>query len=133
MTDRARIDALEERTRRFAIDIVDLVRRARIQPELRPACDQLNRAAGSVAANHRAVGRARSTREFVAKLQIVHEEADESAHWLSLLKVTNRDATVRGPIERALQEATELRNMFGRARATTRERYFSEKEPSGTK
>jgi len=86
-----------------------------------------------VAANHRAAGRARSTREFAAKLQIVHEEADESAHWLAQLKATNRDATLRGPIERTLQEAIELRNIFGRARATTRERYFAEKEPSGTK
>ena len=133
MTDRARIDALEERTRRFAIDIVDLVRRARVQPELRPACDQLNRAAGSVAANHRSAGRARSTREFAAKLQVVHEEADESAHWLAQLKATNRDAALRSPIDRALQEATELRNIFGKARATTRHRYFPEKEPSSAK
>jgi four helix bundle protein len=133
MTDRARIDALEERTRRFAIDIVDIVRKVRVQPELRPACDQLNRAAGSVAANHRSAGRARSTREFAAKLQIVHEEADESAHWLAQLRVTNRDAALRSPIDRALQEATELRNIFGRARATTRQRYFPEKEPSSAK
>ncbi len=133
MTDRARIDALETRSSRFAIDVVDIVRRVRVQPELRPACDQLNRAAGSVAANHRSAGRARSTREFAAKLQIVHEEADESAHWLAQLKATNRDARLRGPIERALQEATELRNIFGRARATTRERYFPEREPGRTK
>jgi len=125
MADRARIDALEERTRRFAIDIVYLVRRLRALPELRPACDQLNRAAGSVAANHRAVGRARSNKEFIAKLGIVHEDADESAHWLLQLKETNRDATLRAPIDRALQEATELRNIFGKARSTTRARYFS--------
>ena len=126
MVDRARIDALEQRTKRFAISIVHIVRYARKQPELRSACEQLNDAAGSVASNHRAVGRSRSTKEFAAKLQTVCEEADESVHWLSQLKETNRDAALRSPIDRALQEAIELRNIFGKARATTRERYFPE-------
>ena len=127
MADRTRIDALEARTAQFAIEIVHLVRHARKQPELRPACEQLKASSGSVAANHRAVSRSRSTREFAAKLQIVHEEADESAHWLSQLKATNRDAALTVPIEKALREATELRNIFGKARSTTRARYFTEK------
>ena len=127
MADRSRIDALEARTAQFAIDIVLLVRHARTQPELRPACEQLNASAGSVAANHRAAGRSRSTKEFAAKLQIVHEEADESAHWLSQLKATSRDAAINVRIEKALREAIELRNIFGRARSTTRARYFAEK------
>ena len=126
MSDRSRIDQLEERTRRFAIDIVHLVRPVRAHSELRPACDQLNRAAGSVAANHRATGRARSTREFAAKLQVVHEEADECAHWLTQLKTTHLEAGLTAPIERALLEAIELRSIFGRARATTRKRYGGE-------
>ena|SRR5688572_5622012 len=129
MVDRARIDELEARTRRFGISILHIVRHARTQPELRSACDQLNDAAGSVAANHRAVGRSRSTKEFAAKLQIVCEESDESAHWLSILNETNRDAALRTSIEKALEEAKQLRNIFAKSRATTRERYFSEKEP----
>ena len=133
MRDRTQIDALEERTRRFAISIVHVVRHARAQPELRSACSQLNDSAGSVAANHRAVGRARSTREFAAKLQIVHEEADEAAHWLSQLKETNRDPALRAPIQKALQEAIELRNIFGKARATTRERYFPVTKPQSVR
>lgn len=81
-----------------------------------------------MAANHRATGRARSTKEFAAKLQVVHEEADESAHWLTQLRATNLDVELVGPIERALKEAIELRNIFGKARATTRQRYFAEKK-----
>lgn len=126
MPDRARIEALENRTRQFALEIAKLVRRIRVTPELRTASDQLNAAAGSVSANHRAVGRSRSTREFAAKLQIVNEEADEAAHWLSLLKETNRDASLREPIEVAWREAVELRNIFAKARSTTRSRYFSQ-------
>ena len=128
MADRSDIDALEARTARFAIEIVHLVRQARAQPGLRPACDQVNASASSVAANHRAVGRARSTPEFAAKLQIVHEEADETAHWLAQLKATNRDPALTLAIDTALREAIELRNIFGKARSTTRGRYFAKKD-----
>jgi four helix bundle protein len=99
------------------------------QPELRSTSQQLNDAAGSVAANHRAMGRSRSDKEFAAKLQIVCEESDESAHWLSLLEKTNRDASLAVPISAALQEANELRNIFAKARETTRDRYFPETKP----
>jgi four helix bundle protein len=129
MVDRAWIDALEERTKQFAISIVHIVRLARGQRDLWSACQQLNDAAGSVAANHRAMGRSRSTKEFAAKLQTVREESDESAHWLSLLKETNRDSALTGAIEAALQEAIELRNIFAKAGATTRDRYFPERKP----
>ena len=129
MVDRVFINALEARTKRFAISIVLLVRQTCRQPDLRSASQQLNDAAGSVAANHRAMGRSRSDKEFAAKLQTVCEESDESAHWLSLLEKTNRDATLRAPIASALQEARELRNIFAKARETTRDRYFPETKP----
>ena len=51
----------------------------------RPHTGQLLRAATSVAANYRAVCRARSTADMIAKLGIVEEEADETGFWLSLL------------------------------------------------
>ena len=129
MADRAWIRALEERTKRFAISVVGIVRLARRQQELWSACDQLNDAAGSVAANHRAMGRARSNKEFAAKFQTVCEESDESAHWLSVLNETNRDAALTATIADALREATELRNIFAKGRATTRDRYFPETKP----
>jgi four helix bundle protein len=46
---------------------------------------QLLRSATSVAANYRAVCRARSRADFISKLGIVLEEADESLFWLELL------------------------------------------------
>ncbi len=46
---------------------------------------QLLRAGTSVAANYRSARRARSRREFLAKMGIVEEEADESSFWLELL------------------------------------------------
>ncbi|MBI5676423.1 MAG: four helix bundle protein [Nitrospirae bacterium] len=46
---------------------------------------QLLRAGTSVGANYRAACRARSTAEFIAKMGIVEEEADESIYWMELL------------------------------------------------
>jgi four helix bundle protein len=47
---------------------------------------QLIRAATSVGANYRAAGRGKSRRDFISKLSIVEEEADECIYWLSLLE-----------------------------------------------
>lgn len=47
--------------------------------------NQLLRCATSVGANYRSACRARSTADFVAKMGIVEEEADESIYWLDLL------------------------------------------------
>ena len=47
--------------------------------------DQLLRAATSVGANYRAACRSRSQREFIAKIGIVEEEADESGYWMELI------------------------------------------------
>jgi len=46
---------------------------------------QLLRSATSVGANYRAACRAKSTADFIAKLAIVEEEADESMYWMELL------------------------------------------------
>jgi len=117
------LDALEARTQSFAVEVYKMCGLAFRQPSLRSAFDQLGAAAGSVASNHRAMRRARSTREFKAKLQIVHEEADESVHWLTVLQLTNRDAEVASLLPGLIAEGTRLRNLFGRARATTRRRF----------
>lgn len=75
----------QKRTRTFALRVMRLVERL---PEKRTSHvigKQLFRAATSVGANYRAACRARSKAEFVAKLGIVEEEADESAYWIELL------------------------------------------------
>jgi four helix bundle protein len=76
---------LRVRTKAFALRVMKLVDSL---PNRR-SCDvigkQLLRSATSTGANYRAACRARSTAEFVAKLGIVEEEADESAYWMELL------------------------------------------------
>jgi four helix bundle protein len=78
------IDQFEERTKQFAIDVVCLCDELGELPALRHVAWQLDDAAGSVASNHRAMRRARSDREFAAKLQVVNEEIDEAQLWLEI-------------------------------------------------
>src|SRR3989449_2254773 len=76
---------LRERTKAFALDIVRLVQRLPRDRAADVIGRQLLRAGTSVAANYRSARRARSRREFLAKLGVVEEEADESVFWLDLL------------------------------------------------
>jgi len=76
---------LVERTKAFAIDVVRLIQELPRNRVADVIGHQLLRAGTSVAANYRSARRARSRREFLAKLGIVEEEADESSFWLELL------------------------------------------------
>jgi four helix bundle protein len=77
--------ALPERRKQFALRITRVMRSLPPGSETRIIGHQLLRSEMSVAANHRAVCRARSRPEFLAKLAIVIEEADESTFWLEPL------------------------------------------------
>ena len=76
---------LKERTKRFACRIIRLVGALPKTAAGRVIGTQLLRAGTSVGANWRASSRARSRAEFIAKLGIVLEEADEALYWMELL------------------------------------------------
>jgi four helix bundle protein len=76
---------LKQRTKNFALQVVRLCRGLPRCQEAGVISRQLMRSATSVAANYRAVCRARSTPDFISKLGIVLEEADESLFWIELL------------------------------------------------
>lgn len=78
-------DELKARTKQFALRVMKLVNALPRTIAGRTVADQLMRAASSVGANYRAACRGRSTAEFIAKLSIVVEEADESCYWLELI------------------------------------------------
>jgi four helix bundle protein len=85
----SRGEQLKRRTRLFAVKIVELFRSLPRTEEARVLGRQLLRSATSVAANYRATRRARSRAEFIAKLGLVVEEADETVLWLELLRDSN--------------------------------------------
>jgi len=71
-------EQLRERTKQFAIRVIRLFRALPGHTDAQIVGKQLLRCGTSVAANYRAVCRARSKAEFIARLGIVAEEADES-------------------------------------------------------
>jgi four helix bundle protein len=79
-------EQLRERTRQFAIRIIRLFRALPEKADAQIVGKQLLRCGTSVAANYRAVCRARSKAEFIARLGVVAEEADESVFWLEMIE-----------------------------------------------
>jgi four helix bundle protein len=75
---------LKERTRALALAVVRLVEAYPRNRTGDVVGRQLLRSATSVAANYRSACRARSRRDFIAKMAIVEEEADETQFWLEL-------------------------------------------------
>jgi four helix bundle protein len=76
---------MKARTKRFALRVIKLVDSL---PDARSSGvigKQLLRSGTSVGANYRSACRAKSTADFVFKLSIVEEEADESVYWMELL------------------------------------------------
>ncbi|MEO6221613.1 MAG: four helix bundle protein [Vicinamibacterales bacterium] len=128
MDDReARAEALELRTKRFAVDVVGVCHRIAGPTVLGDMARQLARAATSVAANHRAVRRARSLKEFASKLQIVSEEIDEAVHWLDVLLESGLVPGI--DLGQLSRDGRELRNIFAVARKTTRARLSNTRHP----
>jgi len=93
---------LKERTKKFAIDCWYLCSKFPVNREFDAFCRQLIRCSSSVGANYRAACRAKSNADFINKLKIVEEEADESMYFLELF------LTISNKIKRLLNEANEL-------------------------
>jgi len=81
----ARTVDLKVRTKQFALRVMKLVDALPRTIQGRAIANQIIRSATSVAANYRGACRARSRAEFIAKLGVVEEEADETAFWLELI------------------------------------------------
>lgn len=79
------MENLKQRTKKFALDIIRLVQMLPRNQTADVIGRQLLRSGTSVAANYRAACRARSQADFVNKLGIVEEEADETQFWLEML------------------------------------------------
>jgi four helix bundle protein len=101
---------LKERTMKFAVAGVTFYKGLPNTPEAQVLGKQFLRSATSVGANTRSAFRGRSKREFIAKLGIVVEEADECGYWLELMGAV---AIVK-PSDAAslLNEANELTAIF---------------------
>lgn len=109
---------LKIRTKKFAVEILNFIDLLPNRKSANIISNQLGRSASSVAANYRAACRAISHNEFISKIGIVEEEADESTFWLDIITETrNADAT---DVEPLLKEARELTAIFTAANKTAK-------------
>ena len=102
--------ALRDRTHRFLVQIIRLCNSLPDTLACRTIGEQLPRSAGGTDSNYRAACKARSKKEFIAKIGVAAEEADESQGWLEALKaagLVSADSAV--PL---IQEADELTSIF---------------------
>ena len=97
---------LKQRTKKYALDVIKLVEALPNDRTSHVLGGQLLRSGTSVGANYRAACRARSSADFISKMGIVEEEADESSYWVELLVDAGKlRAEKAGPV---LHESSEL-------------------------
>ncbi len=111
-------DELSKRAKAFSLRIMNLARSLPNDVASRELGRQIVRSGMSVSANYRAARRSRSKKEFIAKLGIVVEEVDETAHWLELLR--DGKTIEQSRLEPLMNEAEELTKIFVSMRQTAK-------------
>jgi four helix bundle protein len=109
---------LRDRTKQFALNVIRFCKTLPDNAECRVIRDQLLRSATSVGANYRAACHARSRKDFIAKLALVEEEADESQFWLELLD--ELDIGANDAVTELRNEAHQLASMVVASKKTAR-------------
>lgn len=99
---------LEERTTRFAIDVILLCKLLPLKPYNIKPIAQVVGSAGSIGANYREANDALGKKDFLHRLRISRKEAKETIHWLRVLEAAN-DAF---DFKKYIREAEELRNIL---------------------
>jgi four helix bundle protein len=102
---------LEERTLRFAKEIMDFVGSLPKTIANIEIMKQIIRSSGSVGANYIEANEALSRKDFAMRIKICRKEAKESRYWLRLIEVRREDGEKRR--QSLINEATELTKIFG--------------------
>src|ERR1700749_1191476 len=111
-------DELRTRTKAFALRVIRMSQALPRTREANVIVLQVLRSATGMAANYRAAGRSRSKAEFISKIGVVVEEADETVFWLEMLI---ESGIVRPKkLQNLLTEATELVAIFTASRKTAK-------------
>ena len=113
-------EELRQRTKVFALRIIKLFHALPNREDARVLGKQVLRSGTAVAANYRSACRARSRADFISKIGITVEEADETAFWLELL--IDAGIVKRARLEGLLVEANELVRIFQASRTTAKSR-----------
>jgi len=112
------VEQLKDRTKNFAIEVIKVVQSMPKDRTSEILAKQLVRAATSVGANYRSACRARSKADFISKISIVEEEADEVQYWMELVMSLN--VLPDQQLARLYREASELTAIFTASRQTAK-------------
>jgi four helix bundle protein len=118
MTTLHRAKQLQDRTRKFAVRIIKAFARLPKGEPVRIMGRQFLRSGTSLAANYRAACRARSSADFISKISIVTEEADETLFWFELLMQS--ELIKPAVIQPLMFECEELLKIFSASLATAK-------------
>jgi four helix bundle protein len=77
---------LKKRTQKFAAEIIKFTETLPNGRALNVLCNQLIRCSSSIGANYRSACKGKSSADFINKIVICEEEADESMYWLDLME-----------------------------------------------
>ncbi|WCM41264.1 four helix bundle protein [Flavobacterium sp. CBA20B-1] len=113
-------EALKRRTKSFAIQIVRMTDGLPNKQIGWTITNQIVRSGTSVAANYRAVCRAKSDKDFISKMETVIEEADETIFWLEL--ILDLALIPAEEIEQLMKEGNELISIFVSSVKTVKKR-----------
>jgi four helix bundle protein len=111
---------LKRRTSKFSIDVIKFIEGLPRNRSLDILSNQLIRCATSVGANYRSACRGKSTADFINKIVIVEEEADESIYWLELMEESG--LVDSNSISALKKEANELTAIFTAIGKTAKEK-----------
>ena len=111
-------EELRARTKKFAAEVIRFVDNLPKGMSFEVMGKQLLRSATSTAANYRAACRARSKPDFVNKLGIVEEEADETVFWLEMLLESKK--IPEPDIRPLMKEGLEILAIFSASHKTAR-------------
>jgi four helix bundle protein len=111
-------EKLKKRTKAFAVQIVKFYKNLPRTEEARVIGRQVLRSGTSIAANYRAVCRAKSSADFISKMGTVVEEADETLLWLELFE--EAEILPAAALKPLRQESDELLRIFSRSLSTAR-------------
>lgn len=105
-------DELKKRTKKFGVDMIKFLYSLQKESISSALINQLVRSATSIGANYRAALRSRSPKEFIAKVGIIVEEADETLYWLEVMYEVPQYGNVKNEIKFLMKEADELTAIF---------------------
>lgn len=109
---------LEERTAKFAEQIIKLCKLTKETVITRPIISQLIRSATSIGANYMEANGASSKRDFANKIYICRKEVQETKHWLRMFATTEPDK--KEEIRKSWRECQELTLIFSKISGSLR-------------